>query len=106
MYDMRIAPFACRSTDSAPFRLPLACVQTDSGGCIPTNPLLVARHLMGAYGVTRIAPHFSMGSFPFLELFARGDFRRHSGELSGALRVRAVRSCPRPATDRCGWPKP
>ena len=57
---------------------------------------------MGACGANPLtAPRFSHGAhFQFLELFARGDIRRHSGQLSRALRVRSVRPCPRPTADR------
>ena len=56
---------------------------------------------MGACGANPLLrPVFRMGHIPFLELFARGDIRRHSGQLSGALRVRAVRPCARRAADR------
>ena len=52
-------------------------------------------------------PVFRIGAtFQFLELFARGDIRRHSGQLSRALRVRAVRPRPRPAADRRGRQQP
>ena len=87
--------------------LPSACVQTSSGGCIAPNPLLVAAQPMGACGANHgQRPVFRMGHIPFLELIARGDIRRHSGQLSRALRVRSVRPCARRAADRRGRPQP
>ena len=72
--------------------------------CIAANPLLVARQPMGACGAKPVfTPRFShRGNIPFLELFARGDIRRHSGQLSRALCVRSVRPCPRSTANRCG----
>ena len=82
-------------------RLPPACGQTKSWRLHRRAPLARGRATLGACGVTRFTPRFLHGAtFPFLELFARGDIRRHSGQLSRALRVGFVRPRPRPAADR------
>ena len=61
---------------------------------------------MGARGFSRLrAPFLHGAKFPVLELFARGDIRRHSGQLSRALCVRFVRPCPRRTADRFGRPR-
>ena len=69
---------------------PLAAKTLATPPCIESHRLLGARQPMGRALLSRCAPFDTWGTNLCLELKARGEFRRHSGQLSGALRNRSV----------------